>query len=176
MSFGGGRRNDPLWNKFKKIENKNKTGFRAVCLKCNYELQGVLDRIRRHLDSRDVISLEPRADNSVNRIHEPQQCELNPASASTSCSTQSHHPEPVSVPIHRNVVKNCIENFVVKTSQAEKEKLDEQAARFFYEANLPFLKAEGAEFKNFCNKLRPGYTPPSSKQLSNELLDKVYDK
>lgn len=141
--------------------------------------------MRKHLESCDTIELEHRADNSViNSNQEPSESAStsssqsnHSASASTSSSQPSYHSETLSIPSHQNVVhQNRMENFVVKTTRAEKEKLDEQAARFFYAANLSFLKVEGKEFKSFCNKLRPGYTPPSSKQLSNELLDTVYEK
>ena len=54
--------------------------------------------------------------------------------------------------------------------------MDVQCARYFYSQNIPFVAAEGNEFKNFCSALRPGYNPPNRKQLGGNLLDTVYDE
>lgn len=72
--------------------------------------------------------------------------------------------------------KRCkMDNFVVRTSAAEKELIDEQAARFIYANNCPFRIVENPEFINFCNKLHPGYTPPNRKVIAGTLLEKIYN-
>ena len=52
--------------------------------------------------------------------------------------------------------------------------LDEHIARVFFACNIPFNVASHPKFKNTIEQLRPGYTPPSRKPLSGELLDRVH--
>jgi hypothetical protein len=65
--------------------------------------------------------------------------------------------------------------FTVKTDSNAATLLDLQIARFFYACNIPFNVAEQTEFKTLITMLRPGYTPPNRKTLSDSLLDKVFD-
>jgi hypothetical protein len=44
-----GRRSDAVWNNFKKVTVDGKSGCRAVCNKCNKEMQGLVERMKKHL-------------------------------------------------------------------------------------------------------------------------------
>lgn len=61
------------------------------------------------------------------------------------------------------------ENFVVRTSKAEKDKIDEQLAKFVFATHIAFNAIENAEFLRFCELMRPGYRPPCRKTLSTTL-------
>lgn len=65
--------------------------------------------------------------------------------------------------------------FVVRTTQADKQNLDVQVARFIYATNTAFRAVEHGKFIKLINMLRPGYVPPNRHRISNELLNQVYD-
>lgn len=50
MSGSGGRKKDPIWQYFIEKSNKSngKTGSRATCKKCKFELQGIVARMKTH--------------------------------------------------------------------------------------------------------------------------------
>ena len=66
--------------------------------------------------------------------------------------------------------QTSISKFVVTTTSTQKDKLDLQAARFFFSANIPFNVVENYKFTKLLKKLRPGYKPPNRKQIFSELL------
>jgi len=68
-----------------------------------------------------------------------------------------------------------LNQFVVRTTQADKHNLDIQVARFIYATNTAFRAVEHVEFVKLVNMLRPGYVPPTRQSISSELLNQVYD-
>lgn len=61
------RKRDPVWSDFDCIKTKN-TGFWARCKKCGKEMQGILDRLKKHTKicqpgvcSQDTTSSVPNA-------------------------------------------------------------------------------------------------------------------
>lgn len=69
-----------------------------------------------------------------------------------------------------------INNFLIKTTEKEKHKLDLQVARFIFSTNSPFRHVEHPEFKKLLVMMRPGYCPPNRKKIANELLDEIYSQ
>lgn len=63
-----------------------------------------------------------------------------------------------------------------KTTPAQKSAFDLEVAKFFYACNLPFNLADHPQWTKVCSLLRPGYTPPSRKDIAGSLLDKVYEE
>ena len=53
-----------------------------------------------------------------------------------------------------------IDQFISKTSDKEREKLDKQIGRAFFANNFSFQSIENSEFVKAIQMLRPGYTPP----------------
>ena len=53
-----GRKKDPIWVSFQRV--KKGKGYRAVCKTCNKEIQGVLERMKKHLT---VCSVNPTQGN-----------------------------------------------------------------------------------------------------------------
>ena len=64
---------------------------------------------------------------------------------------------------------------VQKISSSEKEKLDIQVARFFFAHNITFRTADHEEFHKLLHMLRPGYKPPSRKDISDTMIEQVHD-
>lgn len=82
---------------------------------------------------------------------------------------------------HSNVYPSKIKQpkmkgFLDNVNDADSEKLDFLLAEFFFGCNVPFHACESKYFKTFINALRPAYTIPNRKKLSNTLLDKVHAK
>jgi hypothetical protein len=57
-----------------------------------------------------------------------------------------------------------------------KSAIDVEIARLFYACNLPFSLVEHPQFIKVVQLLRPGYKPPSRKQIGGTLLDTVHDQ
>lgn len=161
--MSAGRKSNVLWEHFKRVPNANKTGWRAICNSCQVELQGVLDRMKKHFEqcrSRgDIQSLESD-DEDVSFV--------------PGTNGQSEQFAGPSAP--KKSKNSSIENFVIKTSKTDKMMLDEHVAKFFYASNLSFRRTHNKEFLKLCSAMRPGYVPPNEKQMANELLDKIYDQ
>ncbi len=63
-----------------------------------------------------------------------------------------------------------------KTSPSEKQELDQAWADLMFATKTPFTFADHHLFKKVCNMMRPGYTPPTSKQVSDKHLDKCFER
>jgi Protein of unknown function (DUF 659) len=72
--------------------------------------------------------------------------------------------------------QTTLDKHFIATSKAEKEDIDIAIAEFFYSTNTPFLRVNHPTFLAMVNKLRPGYKPPNRKELSESLLEIVYEK
>ena len=68
-----------------------------------------------------------------------------------------------------------MDSFVLKTSANQKAELDEQIARMICATNFAFCTVEHSEFVKMIGMLRPGYTPPSRKDVADKYLTKVCD-
>lgn len=71
--------------------------------------------------------------------------------------------------------RGSMSQYIVKTSEKEKHKIDILVARYFYATNTPFRHSEHPEFINMMQLSRPGYIPPNRKNIGGKLLDEVYD-
>lgn len=69
-----------------------------------------------------------------------------------------------------------ISNFVVKTKNDDKEKIDMQVGRMIFATHSSFLMADHPEFIGLCEMLRPGFKPPSRKQIGDRILQAVFEE
>lgn len=72
--------------------------------------------------------------------------------------------------------QSTMKHFTDTTSDIERESLDEIIAEFFFGNNIPFSVVESSTFRKMVKKFRPSYVPPSRRNLSSKLLDKVNEK
>lgn len=102
----------------------------------------------------------------------------------TDCSDLRKSPPTASTPTFGSVQKKKkkIENqptmsgFVMRTSIAERHKIDKQIAKAIFATNSSFRCIENSEVKKAIQLLRPGYTPPSRKTVATSLLDEIYEE
>ena len=173
MANRGGRPVDPVWQFYVRIETDGKTRH-AKCQECQSLISAKVERLRAHRKKHDKGS-------QVNEKSSENPCDILSGSSSTIPAERIESPnseEPAEPPAKRqriNLFQPQVSSFAVKTDQQSKSNLDHQVAKFFYACNIPFAVAEHPEFKKLVSTLRPGYTPPSRKQISGPLLDDVFN-
>lgn len=193
----GGRKKDGVWDNFIQRIQEDKKGSRAVCKECGQEMQGLVVRMKQHLSvcrsktanqgdeaaaagvgepeeksnrrSMDVPSDEGDADAAFN----PPPDKKAKSSTSSIGTANSNTSKP-----KRNTgsAVASVSNFVIRTTNQQKDNLDEQVAKFIYATNSPFSLADHPEFVKLCEMLRPGYIPPNRDKIGGPLLDRLYQK
>ena len=147
MNYGG-RPTDLVWQHFHKIKIDGK--HCAKCKNCGTVRANRVDRMKTHiaqcLKKKESITLSC-ADDEVN-VDEPE----------LEMPSKKVKPNPF---------------FVIRTSTDATHKMDILVAKFFYANNIPFNVVEHPTLQNMVSALRPGYSPPTRKALSNSLLDEV---
>ena len=71
---------------------------------------------------------------------------------------------------------STLDTFVTKTTTYEKANLDEEVAKMVFATNSPFRLVEHPQFCRMVGKLRPGYSPPTRKEIADKFLPMVYEK
>ncbi|KAB7504956.1 hypothetical protein Anas_09603 [Armadillidium nasatum] len=69
-----------------------------------------------------------------------------------------------------------LSEYTIKTTTAQKEILDQKISKFFYANNVSFLSVESKYFVEMIQALRPGYSPPSRRNLAGPLLDIAHNE
>lgn len=107
----------------------------------------------------------------------------NSQEPSTSYSSSSRSPLP-SIPSSKkrkeiaesDASSTSLSSFIVRTSKSTKLEIDKQIARAVYATNSSFNCMEQPEVRKAISLLRPGYVPPSRYDVSNRLLDEIYNE
>lgn len=76
--------------------------------------------------------------------------------------------------VHIQVSQQKLTQFLVRTTEADKDKLNLFIASHFYSCGTPFRHSENLYLKKIISDLRSGYTSPNRRNLANKLLDKIY--
>lgn len=106
----------------------------------------------------------------------PSEASASHTAPSTSTFRTGKRPsslEASGFPINK---KTALDRFVFKTSAREKAELDEQVAKMVFATNSAFRIVDHPEFVKMIEMLRPGYTPPSRKEVGDKHLPQVYEK
>lgn len=144
---GGGRKQDPVWNKF--TREKVGTGFKAKCKKCDHIQQGLVERMKAHVrvcyaeaeeEEHDIIEVE---------IGQAAACSSVPKPVKSSVSASPKATQPTKR-------QRTMDKYVVSTTPTEKKEFDKLVAEFFFATNTPFNHAEHSTFKKLIQKLHPG--------------------
>ncbi|KAG7172414.1 putative BED zinc finger-containing protein 3, partial [Homarus americanus] len=134
-----GRKKDPLWYYFDRIP-KGK-GFRAKCKKCNQEIQGIVSRMKKHMEicqkqtstlsegDTDEAPDKPQPTTSSETLSPHPSTSLSKASSSSLVKDISDAPSPS--PFKRDkrdssMDQRSITGFVIKTTKSEKVNLAQQ--------------------------------------------------
>ena len=118
------------------------------------------------------------ANTSTSQQHTEPQPSCSTQSTGSSSATGSEIPEK-KARIESTVTGakgKGLSSFVVRTSSTEKSAIDEQVARTIYATNSPFRFVEHPEFQKLMSMMRPGYRPPSRKEIADKFLPVVFQK
>lgn len=69
-----------------------------------------------------------------------------------------------------------LDSYLVKSTPLQKMSLDKQVARFIFATNASFRSVDHPEFIKLVQDLRPGYIPPTRKDISGHLLDTIHNE
>ena len=163
-----GRKQDKIWDLFEKKSIVGKNYYIAKCRKCEKEIAGIVDRMRKHAegckDADNTAVVDDGAGTSAVEIHTQR----------GSTTGEGRDTEQPAAKRPRKSDKGTMERFQVRTTAPEKESLDQQCARSIYATNSSFLSVEHKDYVKFCKMMRPGYIPPTRHQIGGPLLDKVH--
>jgi hypothetical protein len=194
-----GRKQDPIWIHYEKVKTPDKAGVRAVCKVCRHELQGIPERLKKHaanctgpptpaLQGLAVAATETGTSSQSEQQQRVETVvdqndvvvmEVEPLSTSSSASAA------VKRPVHGQLAAGTLaakipklnyglQNYVIRTSAEKRGELDRDVARMVYATNSPFRLVENRHFINLVKDLRPGYQPPSRKDIGGKYLDVIY--
>ena len=167
----GGRRTDPVWEYFEKVKEGN--SWKAICKCCGHKQSTKACRMNKHY------KMCAGSKNSTERVEADEPTEL--VSAATMSSTSSSVTQDIvtpdfsepPTPKKKKTTQSSIFDHVYKTPSNTRDSLHIKVAKFFYGCNIPFNVADNKLFIDLVTSLRPGYTPPTARNLSGPLLNKV---
>lgn len=134
--------------------------------------------VKNASSSQQPMELEPQPSRS-SWSHVPTQSTAA-SNATTGSGSMSVHATPVNKIKVESTVTSAkgkgLSSFVVRTSTAEKCAFDEQVEKMIYATNSPFRLVEHPEFQKLLSMMRPGYRPPSRKEIADKFLPVVFQK
>lgn len=176
MMLKGGRRRDPLWDKFNPKTADNKVS----CKECKQFISAKIERLKSHTekcrpptriaDENEVSAPMSFPHSVANQEHEyisPSNSDLDAPAAKKrrvdlfdTSPTLSQKPSTshttISYDRKQSYQKAAMKNFIVKTSEADRASLRSQWAKVFYKNRLPFSLSEDPDFQKAIDLLRPG--------------------
>jgi uncharacterized protein YuzB (UPF0349 family) len=176
--MSAGRKKDPVWVYFDEEKTSTDKGVRikAKCKSCGKQLQGLVARLKDHkgkcisghIEDSDSEAPEPEMK------QQPSSSQSLPVAPTKSLKRLSDDGSSSSSKISKTTLN--MDSYVIKTSKQEKGLIDEQIARGMYATNASFRTIEHPEVIKAYKMLRPGYTPPSRKEIAGSILDSVHQK
>lgn len=94
-----------------------------------------------------------------------------PSSSASSSAKGDDNAEPS---LKKKKLSGNLSSFVVTTPKSTKETIDRQIAKAMFATNCSFRSIEYQEAIRVISLLRPGYIPPSWKDVSGKLLNQIY--
>lgn len=160
-----GRKRDNIWIFYNEKKSDSSKFLRAICKKCGSEMQGLVARMKKHIE---------KCGETGETIQNKDEIEILNQDAQNQQPSTSTSQQPI---VYKHIAKKTkLDDFVIKTSGEEKQKLDLQVARYLYATNTPFRHVENQEFVKLVTMLRPGYKAPTREDIGGPLLDFVYEQ
>src|SRR5215469_14457159 len=178
-------------NEVMEIEGNTK----VKCKHCNNEISNKIERIKAHLNKCSKIEKSRNISEAPSESSEaPSESDCSEGQADTSHTSDtslgsinldkdvqastSTSASSVQSWLGKSTIKvqRKLSEYVLTTSNAQKEDIDKKIARFFYANNIAFFCVESKHFLEMIEVLRPGYSPPSRKILAGSLLGTINDE
>lgn len=133
------------------------------CKECSSNISAKACRMRNHFQKclKTQNRKQENSDESTSEVPSLQSRSPTPSSSYSEAESVKKQKQP------------SVTSLLVRTSQADKLKLDKAIARYFYSCNVPFNHASRFYFKKMIEELRPGYSAPTRIDLSTTLLDDI---
>ena len=100
----------------------------------------------------------------------------SPAQSSSGPSSTCSKKQKTAHGTGSHTFEKSILKHVVKTSEADKSKLDKEVGKYIFATNTSFRSVEHPQFKKMIRMMRPGYSPPSRSCVANNILNSVFDE
>lgn len=195
---GAGRKADPVWQEFTQLSDAASLPHRFQCKRCLKTFEQCrlrVDRLKEHLHrcpralprgQQRLLVTDRRRNDQVDLDGDVEIIDTDAAgSASASSTSQAHGSQesvsastiPDSGNAHAHQIETVTSNFVIKTSEADRQAIETAWARFFYRNRLSFSLADDPAFRSALETTRPGLSDGTRrpiltrKRLSGELLD-----
>jgi hypothetical protein len=156
-----GRKQSVIWDEYITIKEAGKI-ISNKCKYCSIEVSKQPSRMQKHTEKCSAFN---RRNSSKFPDANASSCRGFPVSAPT-------------VPVvfsGRKKIQPSIDGFVKQITQKESKNVDNLIGRMIFTNNLPFTLADSGAFKDLIKALHPGYKAPSSKLISEGILNDVYD-
>ena len=116
---------DPVWNFFNCTVKEGNKGLWATCKKCKKELQGIVPRMKKHLE----FCSPSDAASSSSTAAEPQ----HEQGTSASALAAEAGPPPPKIPRMQPKLTVGRDHAIIQTSPRYAKEISTQIAKFFYE-------------------------------------------
>ncbi len=120
-----------------------------------------------------LIEEEPRGSAAFSGSDSQQQ-PIQPSATPTRPSAASTLSSATPPPAKKRQID--LTGHLISTSVHQKQDLDQALAELLYATRTPFTFVNHPLFKKFCNMMRPGYIPPTDKQIGGQHLDHCTDR
>lgn len=173
--LGSGRKTSSEWLEVTKIDGNSK----CKCKHCGFLLSCKIERIRTHLKkcpARKILNKNEENFCENQHLEDDTSEEVESSFFCASGSSTTTLPSSSSSASFAESMQRSITDYMIKTTDEQKKSIDQAISMCFYAANIPFNVAELDNFKHMIQTLRPGYKPPSAKDISGRLLDAAVDQ
>ena len=131
------------------------------CLDCNAEVSAKVLRLRTHCEKcRELIKNKTKS-KPVKRPY-VQIADTTPEPSKPVEPTEVNDQTPSK---KLRLQQRNVSSYGISTDTNMWAQLDEQRAKMFYACNLPFIIADRPVFRQTIEMLRPGYQPPTRKDI-----------
>ncbi|KAJ8704257.1 hypothetical protein PYW08_012981 [Mythimna loreyi] len=166
------RKRSAVWNHFSEVDPK-----KARCTYCSNTIGisgGNVGNLNRHLKTKHpTVSLVPARQEEL--APPPPVTETISVPSTSTDSVQSACPvHPTPTPTQPSMVEFV--NNMKPIGPRRSEKVDEQLIKMIAKGHHPFSIVEEPEFKKLLAMLCGGYSLPTRKSLSNNLLPQMYNR
>ncbi|XP_072380666.1 E3 SUMO-protein ligase ZBED1-like [Diabrotica undecimpunctata] len=166
------RKVSDMWEHFDEVNSKGV----AKCKYCSSIIKttgGSMGNLKRHLGRKHPtvnLLIERKSSVVVQEIRDDIQDEI----IAESTEEMPGPSNPVKKPIKKDT-QSKLEEYVSKPISSKKSRsFDIQLLRMVVKEYQPFSLVDDVEFKKFVSMLNPGYSLPTRKTLSNNLLSQLY--
>jgi len=140
----------------------------CTCKRCGNTVSAQAQRLQKHINK---CNAKPTASFTYSQ---EQNLQSSAEASQVSAVELQSSSEKMDAP--QKPIGNCLSRSLVKISTNEKKQLDLKLGRFMFSSNIPFNVLTNPYFQEFVKGLNPAYILPSRKQMSEPILNSIYEE